>query len=233
MRWAAIAAVLAVLGGCGRIAFDPFTDAGASTDAGDGGNGDTMAARTCTPDDFNAGALSRWVPYTNAGGFAAQFVAGELQITLPASSNGYAGVESIPATQDLTGVRVSVESLAVVATGNLETYMLIYVDPNNWYGFDYDFGVLRLARRVAGVDVEITVAPDPVAQRFWQMEHFPATSEVAFSVSPDRVQWTEHYRIAATVPVTNMGIEIAAGAYSGGEPSPGMPRFDNFELCLP
>lgn len=101
------------------------------------------------------------------------------------------------------------------------------------YLIDYDGGLMHYLRRDAGVDIVSMEPYDPMDHRFWRIEHVVATNEVTFSTSSDRMSWFERYRLVATVPVTALEVEIGAGSYQGGSPSPGPGAVRQLQLCLP
>lgn len=220
-------AIALLAGGCGRVAFDPTTDANGSG-AGDS-NVDGIAL-TCRTDDFSAGTGSTWVSFGNAS-FTTSFASGRLDISLTPSMNGYAGIDGRTAF-DFTGAAATVEVPLVVGQPNTENYLLVYVDKPNFYAISFDGGRLHTYRRMAGSDTAMTLPYDATNHRHWRIAHDPVASEIVFLTSADRTTWLERYRVPATVPVTALTVELAAGEYLGGTASPGAAAFDNFELCV-
>ena len=221
-------AIALLAGGCGRVGFDP------STDARPGGAADTNVdgvALTCTADDFSAGTGSTWVTFGNAS-FTTSFASGRLDISLTPNMSGYAGIDGRNAI-DFTGANATIEVPVVVGQPNTENYILVYLDNSNFYAISYDGGRLHTYRRMMGTDTAMTFQYDPTNHRNWRIAHDSAASEIVFSTSADRMTWIERYRVPATIPVTALTVELAAGEYLGGTASPGAAASDNFDLCVP
>ena len=220
-----------LLAGCGRLAFDAQSARDGDAGAGDGASGDSLSV-TCTPDNFSAGAGSTWLPFTTAAGFNAAFANSQVTVALPPSSNGYGGIDTIPAYNFSDG-RASIEVPTVVASGNTECYLMVFADANNFYAASYDFGMLRMTRRLNGADLDMVFSYDPVNDRWWKIEHHADTNTIEFLTSANGSTWFGRWSVDAAVPINQMTMEIAAGEYGGGLVAPGMPVFDNFDLCLP
>jgi hypothetical protein len=181
----------------------------------------------CVADDFATLNMSRWLPY--AMGPTLQATGGQIVITPAPSMNGYAGLNL--AAFDFTSGHVSIEVPQVVNQPNVENYILVFVTNQNYYAISYDGGRMHYYRREAGVDLASTELYDPTLHRHWRIGH--EAGDVYFSTSANGTTWTERYRVPATVPITNIKFELAAGSYAGGTATPGEARFDNFQLCLP
>jgi hypothetical protein len=214
--------------GCGRVAFEPTADA--RINGAVDGNVDGVAIN-CTSDDFSAGTGSTWVAFGNAS-FTTSFASGRLDISLTPSMNGYAGIDGKTAF-DFTGASVTIEVPLVVGQPNTENYILVYVAMTSFYAISYDGGRLHTYRRVMGTDTAMTFPYDSTNDRHWRIAHDPAAGEIVFSTSADRMTWLERYRVPATIPVTALSVELAAGEYLGGTASPGAAAYDNFDLCVP
>lgn len=158
-----------------------------------------------------------------------QVTGGQLVITPVANANGYAGLNAVAI--DFTDGTMSIEVPQVVGQPNVENYILLFTNNQNFYAIGYDGGRMHYYRRDAGVDTAMTEVYSG-ADRFWLIGHAAATNEVYFSAGATLASVTERYRLPVTVPITNLKVEIAAGSYTGGTASPGQAVFDNFQLCL-
>lgn len=219
MQLAYVAGAGLLLAGCGRLGFDPI----ASTDAA----ATDTPTRTCVTDDFSSLDLVRWNPYM--AGPSLQVTGGQLVITPVANANGYAGLNAV--ATDFTDGTMSIEVPQVVGQPNVENYILLFTNNQNFYAIGYDGGRMHYYRRDAGIDTAMTEVYSG-ADRFWLIGHTAATNEVYFSAGATLASVTERYRLPVTVPITNLKVEIAAGSYTGGTASPGQAVFDNFQLCL-
>lgn len=230
MQLAFVAGAGLLLAGCGRFEFDRTT-------TGDAALGDAIVdARpidalplSCVADDFTTLDMTRWNPYMM--GPSLQVTGGQLVITPPASTNGYAGLDAMPI--NFTSGTMSIEVPQVVGQPNVENYILLFVTNQNFYAIGYDGGRIQYYRREATVDTASTELYNPTDQRFWVMTHNAPTNEMVFSAGPSLAAVTERYRLPITVPITNIQVEIAGGSYAGGSAAPGQAKFDNFQLCLP
>lgn len=184
---------------------------------------------TCVVDDFSSLDMARWYPYTL--GPTLQVTGGELVITPAPNAMGYAGLNS--REMDFTGGNAAIEVPLVVGEPNVENYLLVFVDNDNYYAISYDGGRMHYYRREARNDLASTDTYSAQMYRYWLIGHDAAANEVYFWAGPTRMSFAERYRVTATVPVTSMKIELAAGSYATGTATPGQARFDNFQLCLP
>jgi hypothetical protein len=202
------------------MSFDAAVDASTTSDA---------TVLTCESDDFSTLDLVRWDDYQM--GPTLTLDSDQILITLPSSMNGYAGLDS--AAFDFTGGTAQLEVPEVVGGTNVENYMIVFLNNQNFYAVGYDGGRMHFYRREAGVDTASTELYSSSAHRYWRLGHAAATNEIYFATSPDATTWTEGFRLPVTVPITNMKFELAAGSYAGGSAAPGQARFDNYQLCLP
>jgi hypothetical protein len=186
-------------------------------------------ALTCETDDFTTLDMARWDVYETSPMLTLN--GGQVLITLPMSMNGYAGLDS--ASFDFTGGTAQLEVPEVVGGTNVENYMIVFLNNQNFYAVGYDGGRMHSYRREAGVDTASTAPYSSTAHRFWRLGHASVTNEIYFATSPDAMTWTEALRLPVTVPITNVKFELAAGSYAGGSAAPGQARFDNYQLCLP
>ena len=160
-----------------------------------------------------------------------QVTGGQLVVTPPSNTNGYAGLDAMPI--NFTNGTLAIEVPQVVGQPNVENYLILFTTNQNLYSIGYDGGRMHYYRREASVDTASTELYNVADQRFWKMTHTAATNEIIFSAGPTLASVTERFRIPVTVPITNIKIEIAAGSYAGGATAPGQAKFDNFQLCLP
>lgn len=224
MQLAYVAGAGLLLAGCGRMSFDATADANdAATSTID------AVALTCDVDDFTTLDIVRWNVYQMGPTLTVN--SGQILITLPNSMNGYAGLDTT--TFDFTGGMAQLEVPQVVGQPNVENYMIVFTNNQNFYAVGYDGGRMHYYCREAGIDTASSELYSSTAHRFWRLGHAVATNEIYFATSPDAMTWTERYRLPVTVPMTALKFELAAGSYAGGSASPGQARFDNFQLCLP
>lgn len=184
---------------------------------------------TCVVDEFNDLDMARWYPY--ATGPTLQVTGGELVITPAPNAMGYAGLNS--RATDFTGGNAAIEVPLVVGEPNVENYLLVFLDNDNYYAISYDGGRMHYYRREARNDIASTDTYSAPMYRYWLIGHDAAANEVYFWAGPARMSLAERFRVTATVPVTSIKIELAAGSYATGTAKPGEARFDNFQLCLP
>jgi hypothetical protein len=225
-----VVVIALAIAGCGRVAFDPLasTDAGSMTDDAEG---DGQKALTCTAESFDTPDV-QWTFWADAG-FAAIFTNGQLQFTVPANTDGYAGIDLTP-NREFRGGRLIVEVPQVAAINNEEIAMLVRGSAGNSFGISFsEGGVVFQVTRNAAVDAMMTRGYDPVDHRWWKIEHLVASNMLEFATSRDAATWTVQLTAAASVPVESVIIQLESGAYLGGNPSPGIPRFDNLTYCLP
>ena len=186
-------------------------------------------ALTCEADDFTTLDMARWDVYEM--GPTLTLDSGQILIALPSATNGYAGLDTN--TFDFTGGVAQLEVPQVVSGPNVENYMIVFSNNQNYYAIGYDGGRMHYYRREAGVDTASTELYSTTAHRFWRLGHARTTNEIYFATSSDTMTWNEAFRLPVTVPITAVKFELAAGSYAGGSASPGQARFDNFQLCLP
>jgi hypothetical protein len=226
----ALVAVLAA--GCGRFDFDPQTtsDAMRASDAADAA--DEAVPLTCTTEPFDTPDV-QWMFWSNMSGFAAIFNGGQLQFSIPANMNGYAGIDLQPG-RDFTGGRLTIEAPQVAASNNAEMYMMVVAPGGDHYVVLYsETGLSAQVVRNATADAVNSDPYNAVDHRWWRIEHLPASNTVEVSTSSDAVTWKVQLSAAATIPVNDVTIQLATGTYLGGSASPGVPAFDNFTYCLP
>jgi hypothetical protein len=72
---------------------------------------------------------------------------------------------------------------------------------------------------------------DAVAHHWWRISHDITTNKIAYSTSPDGIDWIVRHEIAAGVTVDNVVLGVGVGAYAPGNLERGRGRFDDFELC--
>jgi hypothetical protein len=114
------------------------------------------------------------------------------------------------------------------SAGNPETahYMNLDIDTSN--GRVY----LDTAFKLDGVVMSsMGVEYDPIAHRFWRIEHVSETNSIVYSTSVDGGEWTERRRMAAMFPVDSVTIMLGVGSYNPTNTKSLRGRFDDFELC--
>jgi hypothetical protein len=220
--------VALVIAGCGRVSFDPLVvDASASTSDG---SLDGSRAVTCTTEPFDTPDV-QWSFWADAG-FGTMFSSGQLRFSIPPNSDGYTGVDLVP-LRDFTGGRVTVEVPEVAAGFNAEISVLLILDTANGYSISFSEGGIVFARRVNGVgDPAVIKGYNATSHRWWQIEHVAATDTIEMATSPDGTAWTIQKTAAAGGPMTALTLELVSGSYLGGNPTPGIPRFDNLTYCV-
>lgn len=230
-----LALVLLWLSGC-DVVFridkrDPPGDAVAAVDVA------SDALDSCVHDEFAGTTIDqKWEPF-NEDARIRLLQAERLIIDFSGATNlpvnAEAGV-TLYTRYDMTSARVDVEVPLVVtsSTYNVENYMIVRVDRDNFYVIRAAGNELGFWTRKLGVD---THHQDRVYQaglhRYWRIANEPDPGQVTFATSSDRIDWFVQAQVPAEVPFGNIEIGLIGGSFNGGDPNPGTAIFDNFQLC--
>jgi hypothetical protein len=204
---------------------------GGSGGIGTGGTGGSNGCgkATALADNFDDGTRAAiWdYAYQNSPSTYAE-TGGQLVITLPDNSTGYAGYQA-GTSVDLTGARVYVEVPQVASTStHAQTYLQL-TDANvnnNQLTILQENGTLYFQKTVAGTGTDIgQVVYDPVVTRWWQIRE--SGGMVYFETSTDSTSWITH-AMMATPPWANYAlVELGAGNFMT-QTGNGSAKFDNF-----
>jgi hypothetical protein len=222
VRWGLIWIALCA---CGRFDFDSLAGSDAAIDAG------TDSGPPCRTETFSSAPSAFWKVWSDPG-FSSAFSGGELVIGLAPNTIGYAGAYPVQ-KQNFTNGKISIEVPQIGGPLKVESYLTAALDTNNGYTISYGSGTVGFINTVGGVKVvNMDIPFDPVMHRWWQIEHIAARAVVEMSTSPDGVTWALQQTVDATTPTAALTIEVSAGEFMGGVPTPGTPTFDNFTYCV-
>ena len=217
MTWTSF--VAALVGGCGRVAFD----------ASGGDAGDAMPevqALGGLVDDFEDGTTAAfWDPYSDAGGSTFAEAGGELAITYAVGVNdSYAGYVT-GVGRDFRGTGIWVE-LAAVPTGPDGANCYFTIDDLSGalsIGFELDATMLDVLDQNG--NAVGTFAHDLATRRWLRIRE--AAGTLYFDASPDGSAWTLLSTQAAPGYVTDAYANIGGGTYQLTASS-GTCRFASF-----
>ena len=218
-------------------------------------NGFTYAASTETvllADDFTTTSidLTKWdvnnlfsgftdasIPLVDTG---QQFEVGPLR--QGSSGSHYNGLVSRQ-RYDVTNAYVYVAVTQAPAVNTAADAMLtIGQDANNYYRFYEEAGVLYVQKKLGGgAKQTLWSAPyDAAAHRYWRIRHDAPTGMAVFETAPANGgapgPWVERYREAwnvASLPLTNVLLEIKGGTWQSEANAPGKSIFDDFRAAKP
>ena len=108
---------------------------------------------------------------------------------------------------------------------------MLVLDGANWYGITQENGNLFFQALVDGVMSETFIPYVNATHRWWRIRHESTPNQIVYETSTDGSSWTERRRIASTVAVTTLSLEVSAGTYSSVT-TPGFAIFDNVTLSL-
>jgi hypothetical protein len=189
-------------------------------------------------DDFNDGLLApQWtLMEASQAPVSVTEQAGVLAITLSPSVTGYNGIRSTTRVS-MIGRLLTVHVPQVTSqAGFVETYIKVNsVTLVDELIMDAGAGNMLARARSGGVNDDSTPTTySPTEYAWWRILHEDATGMIHFQVSTDGIGWTS-FRPPTTVgwDLSNVSIEIGAGAYGTGNASPGQARFDDASLCAP
>lgn len=190
-------------------------------------------AEVCLEEDFDDGEIdaASWIKLGASVNVVVDVVDGHGSIEVPestaAAQDPYGGIRS--QKRDFTGVAAQVEVLTVpLATTPSEVVMQLTRDNTNLYSFLVQRGMLLARKRVDGVDTIDSVDYDNVQHRFIRMRLDATENVLLYEARPSGGQWAEVTRTSATVPLTEMTVEVRAGSY---DVAPAFTAtFDNVQL---
>jgi hypothetical protein len=164
---------------------------------------------------------------TNWAGWSGNAAAsgGQLAIT---PTTGNPGI-TYATTRTLLGAAVAVEAPTVPNVGNGGTYQALYFETstNNRIQIMWANGLMRFRETVAGSNDDTTLTYNATDHRWWRVRE--AAGVVYWETSPDGTTWTTRRSKTTVLPLSSGTIGLMAG-YTGTEPSPGAPKFDNVSL---
>ncbi len=189
-------------------------------------------------DDFNDGLLASVWTFLDPSQapVSANEQAGALVVTLSPSVAGYNGIHTASRVS-MIGKQLTVHVPQVTSqAGFVETFIKV----NSLTAVDeliMDAGAGNMLARAksGGVNDDSTpTAYSPTEHAWWRIFHEATTGMLHFQVSTDGIGWTS-FRPPTTVgwDLSNVSIEIGAGAYGTGNAAPGQARFDDASLCVP
>jgi RHS repeat-associated protein len=182
-------------------------------------------------DDFNdnslnLGSWTKW--YQGSPNVTEQ--SQQLQISLIPSTAAYNGIYS-NSTYNLTNKMVQVESVqAVSQSGSCENYMELELDANNYLMIQVGAGSMIFRSRVNGVNNQTSIPFDSVANRFWRIRHDQSANFIYFETKATNGAWLVRKTVTPGFSLTALRFHLLAGAYSGGNSTPGSAIYDNFKL---
>jgi hypothetical protein len=205
-------------------------------DATTAGDARELDARPgCFLDTFSNGSdglAVHWDRIFDAGKSDVLVENGKLVIKLAPNVNNYASAIT-NTRRNLTQATVTVRVDSVVGDGDTETFLDLELNPDNFYTFDFAPPrelIMRLRQDGTNV-LSQSIDYDPVAHRYWRMQH--ESSQVKFLTSVNGADWVLRYMMNAAIPVNDMVVRLGAGAYNNGAPDPRGSTFDDVEVCTP
>jgi len=201
---------------------------GAGGASGAGGAGGTGTRCALVVDDFDDGVLAQ-PPWTVSGIGSVVEAQQVLQLAPPASSNGYAIVET--PLFDLTGCAIVVQLVEPLpaAPDRATTFKALGAGTSTWLRIGVSDGKIRFSIEVDGTNQDTTpdIPFDPATDVWLRIREDAGT--VYFDTSGDGLSWTE--RLSGSTPpfVTSVTLQLQAVAYQSVA-QPGVARFDNVNL---
>ncbi len=234
-----IVSPMVALAACGRLHFDPLSDA-ASLDAAPRRDAESVcqAEESVGPDTESFDGFVDGPLQAVQNGATVRFTGGEMNVTvISAPGSNYAGIVSSN-LENFTKRRISIEVPQAIAQTNSA---VAECDFGFQSGADYISilainSQLKVTQRLGGIfSVLNAISFDAVAQRFWQFRATP--SFVIWSYSADRLTWTELARSDLSDPMVRALVEASVLNIGGGTARFGAGpfddlRFDNLVDCI-
>ena len=193
----------------------------------------TACANDDFTDDFDDNSLNagKWTIATPSSTVAVFERNQRLELVLQPNKIDYNGIHSL-STFDIRGKSLQVEVKEPTSQGGYtETYLMAFLDANNYFLMDAGAGSFALDSYTAGVRDRTVINYNATTHRFWRIRHVSADNKVHFETSTDGTIWTTRKTVTATFALDAIRIQLMAGAWGTGNNVPGKAVFDNLRLA--
>ena len=147
-------------------------------------------------DALNEGA-AKWDPNVDVIEQLGALYIRPLANTSGSHYNGYVSVGS----WDLTDAQASVKvPQATNVASFADTVLAIGIDNNNWYRIVQEGGQLYFQAKISGAKTSTNIAYNQTSQGFWRIRHNPATDQIVFETSNNRINWTVQRSVVRSIP---------------------------------
>lgn len=189
-------------------------------------------------DDFNDNSrdTAKWtlgsIAFENAG-VGVDEANQQIEITPLASQGAPAlyGYKSLN-TYDFTAREAAVR-IAADIDPDTEAWLVVAVDADNYLRTWVASGTLQTRSRVAGVNTNESHGSFSFATHtYWRIRHDDDSDEIVWEYSSDGSFWSELRRLARPITITSVSVYLTGGTGSS-IPSPGLVKFDDFNLRTP
>ena len=183
-------------------------------------------------DSFNDNSLNTalWFEYNPGSPSQVREQNGRLEITPNPSTVVYNGIATVNAFS-FWNKTVTVEVPQTTSqAGWVETYIMLWLDDNNFYQIVTGAGNLVADVMVNGTETRGVIPYNAAAHRFWRIRHNAAAHTVNFEASGDGVNWTTFRTAPVQISLDGMKFYLGAGAWGTGNSAPGTAVFDGVKL---